>query len=425
VTRDPFGFLERLASFGDISYVRFGVYHVYMVNHPDLVRDVLVAHHRSFTKGQALQGAKRLLGEGLLTSEAELHKKQRRTLQPHFHHERIANYAGVMVDYAARTSQAWRPGQTVDIAAEMMGLTLAITGKTLFDVDIQREDRELGEALQASLEVFNELALPMAGALEKLPLPRNRRFQRVRRRVDALVYKMIDERQAHGAEHGDMLSMLAMAQDTEGDGKGMSKQQIRDEAMTILLAGHETTAQALTWTFYLLSQHAAAEQRLRGELQKVLQGKLPTLEDVAKLKYTRMVVSEAMRMYPPAWVLSRRAIEDVQLGGYAIPKKSLVLMSQYVMHHDPRWYPEPERFRPERFDPDKDHDRPRYAYFPFGGGPRVCIGEPFAWMEMVLVVATLMQRWRMRLVPEHPVDLLPTLTLKPKHGMRMMLERAG
>jgi cytochrome P450 len=423
VTRDPFRFLGDTArTYGDLSYIKFGLFDVYLANHPDLIREVLVSQHRSFTKGRALHNAKRLLGEGLLTSEGEVHKRQRRTLQPHFHHERIAAYADVMVQHSARARDRWRPGQEMDMAAEMMRLALSITGKTLFDVDIEGEGQELGKALQGSLEVFNELALPFAGALGKLPLPRNRRFQRTRERVDRLVFRMIDERERDAEKHGDMLSMLVMAQDTEGDGKGMSKPQMRDEAMTILLAGHETTAQAMTWSSYLLSQHPEAEAKLHAEVDSVLGGRPATIGDVPKLRYTRMVMAEAMRLYPPAWVLSRRAVQDVQLGGFVIPAKSLVLVSQWVTHRDPRWWPDPERFDPERFDPARERERPRYAYFPFGGGPRVCIGEPFAWMEGTLVLATLAQRWRLRLAPGQAVEKQPTLTLKPRGGMRMRVE---
>ncbi|MCA1812558.1 MAG: cytochrome P450 [Halobacteriales archaeon] len=424
VVKDPVVYLTELHErYGDVAYLRFGRQQVYLVSDPDLIREVLVAKSKSFTKGKALQSAKRLLGEGLLTSEGELHDRQRRIMQPHFHHQRIKGYSEVMVDYARRARDSWKPGQEVDIAAEMMQLTLRITGKTLFDVDIVDEDPELGAALAGSLDVFNELALPVSGILDKLPLPRKKRFQEAKERLDQRIFSMMEERRKDPEGHHDMLTMLVTAEDEQGTG-GMSPERIRDEAVTIFLAGHETTAQALTWTFYLLSQNPDAEHQLRQELHEVLGGRLPALEDVPKLRFTRWCMQEAMRIYPPAWVLGRIAIEPVELGGWKIPKGAILLLSQVVMHRDPRYWPGPMNYLPERWAKE-DPERPRYAYFPFGGGPRVCIGEPFAWMEGTLVIATLMQTWSPALVPGHKVALQPTLTLKPKHGMRMTLRSAA
>jgi cytochrome P450 len=236
------------------------------------------------------------------------------------------------------------------------------------------------------------------------------------------VYRLIEERRRSGADRGDLLSMLLLAQDTEGDGGRMTDLQLRDEAMTIFLAGHETTANALTWTWYLLSRHPDVEARLHAEIDSALGGRAASVDDMSALPYTRMVLAESMRLYPPAWIVGRRAMGPFQANGYTIPARSIVLMSQYTMHHDARWFPDPERFDPERFAPDRQADRPKFAYFPFGGGPRVCIGEQFAWMEGMILLATIAQRWRLRLVPDHPVAMQPIITLRPKYGMRMTVE---
>ncbi len=423
--RDPLGFLQAAArEHGDIVYFKMGLQGVYFLNHPDYVKDVLVTHHQNFIKGRALQRAKRLLGEGLLTSEGDFHRRQRRLAQPAFHRPRVAAYAELMTGYAARTAARWHDGQTLDLSHEMMELTLSIVGKTLFDAEVEAEAEEIGDALNAVMELFNAMLLPFSELLEKLPLPQKRRFQKARDRLDATIYRLINERRRGGEDHGDLLSMLLLAQDEEGDGGGMSDEQVRDEALTIFLAGHETTANALTWTFYLLSQNAESEAKLHAELDEVLAGgRLPTVEDVPKLRYTEMVLSEAMRLYPPAWAVGRLSLNDYEVGGYTVPARSLVLLSQYVLHRDDRFFPEAARFDPERWTQEARESRPVYSYFPFGGGPRRCIGEGFAWMEGILLIATLAQRWRLRLVHSHPVALHPVITLRPKHGMRMKAEK--
>lgn len=426
--RNRLGFLSQLVrEYGDLVYFQLGPQPVFLLNHPDYIRDVLVTHHKNFMKGEGLQRAKRLLGEGLLTSEGEFHLRQRRMMQPAFHRQRIASYAATMVEYTERTSQRWQNGATVDVAREMMHLTLAIAGKTLFDADVEGEADEIGNALSDAMAQFNNLMLPFAQLLERLPLPSMRKFQQARERLDATIYRMIEERRRSGEgqleERGDLLSMLIAARDEEGDGTGMTDEQLRDEAMTIFLAGHETTANALTWTWYLLSQHPAVEAELQAEVDAVLNGRLPTAEDYPRLRYTEMVVAEAMRLYPPAWIIGRRALNDYRINGYHVPARSILLMSQFITHHDARWFPEPDRFDPLRWTPEAKEARPKFSYYPFGGGNRVCIGEQFAWMEGVLVLATLAQRWRLRLVAGHPVELQPIVTLRPKHGMQMVLER--
>lgn len=422
--RGPLPFFQSLAErYGDISYFRLGPQPAFFFNHPDYIKEILVTNHQNFMKGLALQRAKRLLGEGLLTSEGEFHRRQKRLAQPAFHRQRIASYAEIMTDYASKTSEGWHDGATLDISEEMMRLTLGIVGKTLFDADVVSDAQEVGEAMTVVMDLFNTITVPFFDLLQKLPLPQFRRFDNAKIRLDAIIYRLIEDRRRSGQDRGDLLSMLLLAQDTEGDGGQMTDEQLRDELMTIFLAGHETTANALTWTWYLLSQNPEAETKLHAEIDEVLEGRLPVFEDVARLKYTEMVLAESMRLYPPAWAIGRMALNDFEIGGYVVPKKSLVLMSQYVMHHDPRYFTEPSRFDPERWSPEARESRPQFSYFPFGGGPRRCIGEGFAWMEGILLIAALARQWQLRLEPNHPVELKPVITLRPKHGMRMIVTR--
>jgi cytochrome P450 len=425
--RDAPQFLARLArEYGDVSCFHIGSLTLYLLNHPDLIRDVLVTHNRRFMKSEALQRAKRVLGEGLLTSEGELHLRQRRLIQPAFHRERIKGYARAMSDYARRTAERWDElgsGVEVDMSREMMRLTLGVVGKTLFDFDVEGEAKKIGAALDSVMEDYELLNLPFWWLLERLPLPRTRRFNASREYLDGIIYGMIEERRKDKRDRGDLLSMLLLAQDE--DLSTMTDRQVRDEAMTIFLAGHETTANALMWTWYLLSQNPGAEVKLHAELDAVLAGRAAAYEDVERLAYTRMVFAESMRLYPPAWALGRRALEEHQAGEYSIPVGSIVLMSQWVMHRDARYYPDPEKFDPERWTPQAQEARPRYCYFPFSYGVRQCIGEAFAWMEGVLLLATLAQKWRARLVPDHRVVLRPMITLRARYGMKMTLHRRG
>ena len=422
--RDALSYLQQATKeHGDIVYFRFGPQHVYFLNHPDHIKDVLVTHNQSFMKGRALQRSKRLLGEGLLTSEGDFHRRQRRLAQPAFHRGRIASYATVMTDLASRTTARWHDGETLDISQEMMRLTLAIVGKTLFDADVEGEADEIGAALTAVMELFDMLLMPFSELLEKLPLPHVRRFRRAKERLDETIYRIIEERRGSREDRGDLLSMLLSARDEEGDGSQMSDLQVRDEVMTLFLAGHETTSNALTWAWYLLSQYPEIEAKLHEELAAVLVGRPPTFEDVPRLRYTEMVLAEAMRLYPPAWAIGRLTLKDYEVGGYNVPAKSLVLLSQYVTHRDARFFPDPARFDPERWTPEAKESRPQFSYFPFGGGPRRCIGESFAWMEGILLIATLAQGWRMRLVANHRVEPMAVITLRPKYGMRMTVEK--
>ncbi len=378
---------------------------------------------QNFVKSRRLYMARHLLGDGLLTSEGDFHLRQRRLVQPAFHKQRIAAYAEAMTGYAQRLGERWQDGATVDMAQEMLRLTLGIVGKALFGADVESEANEISAALKDALGLFNRYLTPFAEILNRLPLPSNRRFERARARLDATIYRIIQERRATGQDRGDLLSMLLQARDEEGDGSGMTDAQVRNEAMNLFLAGHETTANALSWTWYLLSMHPGVEVKLLEELEEVLRGRLPTADDVPQLKYTRMVFAEAMRLYPPVWLISRQPVKDYQVGGYLVPAGSIVLMSPFLVQRDRRFYPDPYRFDPERWTPEAQAARPKFAYFPFGGGPRLCIGEPFAWMEGVLVLATLARDWHVRMVPEHPVALEPLITLRPKFGMRMVVER--
>ena len=418
--RLPF-LVESAEKYGDIVFFKVGNERIYLLNHPDLIRDVLVTNQKNFTKSRALVRAKKVLGEGLLTSEGEFHLRQRRLAQAAFHRDRIATYARAMVAYAQRTRSRWISGEILDVHDEMMKLTLAIVAQTLFSADVEGEAAEIGDALTTTFAAFNIGILPFSEVLERLPLPYMRRFNSARARLDTTIYRIIHDRRASGEDKGDLLSMLLMAQDTETAGGGMTDIQIRDEAMTIFLAGHETTANALTWTWYLLSQHPEVEARFHRELQ-TLGNRLPTPDDFARLTYTRMILAESMRLYPPAWAVGRRAIADFEIGGYHIPARSMVLMSQYITHRDPRFYPTPERFDPDRWLPDVVASRPKFAYFPFGGGTRICIGEHFAWMEGVLVLATIGQRCRLGYVGTTAPEIDPKITLRPRDGMPMRIE---
>jgi cytochrome P450 len=443
--RDPLAMFQRFArEYGDITYFKLGGERCYFLNHPNFIKDVLVTHQRNFTKSRGLERARKLLGDGLLTAEGQTHLRHRRLLQPAFHRERIAGYAQVMIDYADRMIGRWPDGAVLDISKEMMRVTLSIAGKTLFDTDVESKADEVGVAVTDVLESFWLNLLPGADYLEKLPIPKLRRAHASRRRLDELIYKMIADRRAvqasglrpqasgrgpllsgEDAGYVDLLSMLIAARDDEESGstRGLSDQEIRDEAMTILLAGHETTANALTWTLYLISQSPDCEARLHAEVDRVIQGRAVSPRDYPQLAYTRRVVTESMRLFPPAWVIGRRAIAEYSVGDYEVPARAMLFMSPYVMHRDARFYSEPERFNPDRWTPEFEASLPRFAYFPFGGGARQCIGEQFAWLEAVLVLATIAQRWRLSLDPAQRIVPQPLITLRSRYGMRMCVTR--
>jgi cytochrome P450 len=424
---DRISFLSKLKhDHGDVVRFHIATQAVWLLSHPEHIRDVLVVNQKKFMKGRGIQMMKPLLGEGLLTSEGEFHLRQRRLVQPAFHRQRVASYAASMVEDAHKLRDRWATlpaGETIEMSQEMMRLTLVIAGRTLFDADVEEEANEVGQALTDVMSVAERIPNPFAGLMSLLPLPSTRRFERARQRLDDIIYGIIRERRTSNVDRGDFLSMLLLAQDEEGGTGSMTDQQVRDEALTIFLAGHETTATALTWTWYLLSQHPQAEAKLHAELDEVLQGRLPTFEDLPKLRYAEMVFAEAMRLYPPVWIIGRRALVDHEIDDYKIKAGDLTLHSQYLVHHDPRWFPEPDKFIPERWTPELKESRPKFSYFPFGGGTRTCIGEAFAWMEASLVIATLAQQWKARLVPDHPVEMRALITLRAKQGMKMYLEK--
>jgi len=425
VRRDVVGFLSRLAAeHGDIVAFRVGPIRVLLLNHPDHVKDVLVTNSRNFVKGRPLRLAKELLGEGLLTSEGDFHARQSRIVQPALHPYRIDAYGVIMADYAARLARGWTHGATVDVFDEMTRLAAAIAGKTMFNWDMDAAVAEgITRALEEASSLFTRVSIPLAEYLLKLPLPSSRRFFRAKAHLDTTIYGLIDERRREGKDRGDLLSMLLVAQDSAGDGATMTDTQVRDEALTLFLTGLDTVSLALTWTWYLLSQHPAVETALHAELDTVLGDRAPTMDDLGRLRYTRMVFSEAMRLYPPIYAFAREALEPFAVGDYTAPAGTLVLLSPYVLQRDPRFYRDPLRFDPERWNPEVKSLLPKFAYFPFGGGPRGCIGQAYAWQEGMLVIAALAQHWRMRLSPGHPVALRPLVNLRPRYGMRMILER--
>ncbi len=423
MTRDRIGFFRSMArEYGDVSSVQIGGQQVVMLTHPDDIRDVLVTHGRLFTKGRALERAKQLVGEGILTSEGALHLRQRRLVQPAFHRARIANYAQQMADLSGQLTDGWRDGAELDVNAEMMRLTLNIVAATLFSAAVDDEAREIASALDDAFDAFSFGYGPFTALLDRMPTPSRRRFREGRERLDRTIYRIIGERRASPEDRGDFLSMLLTATDSEGDGEGMSDEQLRDEAITIFLAGHETTANLLTWSWLLLARHPHVESALHAELDAVLEGeRLPTFDDLTRLPYTRNVLAETMRFYPPAYMIGRRSTAEYRIRDYTFAPRTVFLLPQVIVHRDRRWWPNPDTFDPDRWRAT-DESRPKFAYFPFGAGTRVCVGEQFAWMEGTLALATLARRWRVR-VPGSDPELDPIITLRPKGGLQGRLER--
>ena len=423
--RDPLGFFERLArEYGDLVHYKIGPRHLYLVTDPELVREVLVGAARALHKDQGVRATKLLLGEGLLGSEGEFHRRQRRLSQPAFHAARIAGYAETMVARALRARDSVRAGEELDLNALLMELTLGIAGETLFSADVARDAPVVREALDVAMQLFTMARIPFAHLLDKLPLPSTRRFHRARDGLDRLLYRIIEERRREGTDRGDLLSMLLLSQDEEsaaGEGR-MTDRQLRDEVVTLLLAGHETTSNALAWTFWCLSQNPAVEERLHAHLDEVLEGRAPCGADYRRLELCERVLAESMRLYPPAWVVARRVVEPIELRGHPIAPGAGLILPQWVVHRDPKLWPDPLRFDPDRFLPEAKAARPRFAYFPFGGGPRVCIGEGFAWMEGTLVLAALAQRFRFVPIPGQRAEPQPRVTLRLAHGLRVFAQ---
>ncbi len=419
----PTEFLTKMASLGDVSYMRLFGMPAYFLNHPDLARDLLITNNSKFIKGPALRRSHRLLGTGLLTSEGDFHLRQRRMIQPAFHRDRIAAYAETMVEESCRIRQEWRDGYVLDLDREMMRLTLRIVGKTLFSVDVDEEAEEVGRAMTDLLEAFNFMLLPFSEYLEMLPLPPATRCKRAIDTLDKIIYGIIEDRRMEPSDEGDLLSMLLLARD-EDDGGVMTDKQVRDEAITLFVAGHETTANALTFTFYLLSQNPEAEKRLQEEIESVLKGKRPSFEDLGRLRFAEAVLAESMRLFPPAWAIGRTSAEDLEISGYTVPKGALVLISPYVMHRDTRFWEDADKFRPERWEKRSVKEATRdFNYLPFSRGVRSCIGEGFAWTEGILALAAIAQKWSFRLADGQKIGLNPVITLRPKYGMKMIAKR--
>jgi cytochrome P450 len=416
-------FTKCFREYGDIVFLRFLGVPLCLLNRPDCIESVLVTQHNNFEKSKDYRALRRVLGNGLLTSEGEFWRRQRKLVQPAFHQERIAAYAEVMVAYTERMLASWKGGQGLDAHEAMMRLTLDIVAKTLFDTDVSREAEDVGAALHVLMGKFFRQAAFALLLPSSIPIPTTRHLQRAVGQLDKVIYEIIRRRRASGAISGDLLSVLLQAQDDEG--LGMTDRQLHDEIMTLFLAGHETTANALSWTWLLLGQHPEVEAKLVEELGRVLGGRAPTVSDLPRLTYTEMILREAMRLYPPVWVIGRRALAAFRLGEYELPAGTNVLMSQLITQRDARYFPEPERFDPDRWrtnDP-RNVSLPRFAYFPFGGGPRVCIGAGFALMEAILLLATIAQHFRLALAPGQTIEKLPSVTLRPKSGIRVILHR--
>jgi cytochrome P450 len=424
VRRDIIGFLREVAAkYGDVVGFRVGPLRVVLLNHPEYINQVLVASQRQFVKGRPLELAKHLLGEGLLTSDGEVHRRQRRIVQPAFHRQRIESYGDVMTQHATKTAARWHDGETIDVMQEMMRMALAIAGRTMLAADVEADAGRIANALLAAMSLFDRLSIPLIEVLLRLPLPSTLRFRRAKRTLDRTIYGIIRERRETGHDVGDLLSMLLVLRDEEGDRSRLSDREVRDQALIFLLAAYDTTALALTWTWYLLSQNPEAEARLHAELSDVLGGRVPSFGDVPRLTYTYAVFAESMRLFPPGYVLARRALEDFTAGPFRIRRGTTVLVSPYLVQRDPRFYEKPEQFCPERWTASANPpERPKFSYFPFGGGARICIGESFSWTEGVLVLGTIAQRWKLRRDPTQVVEYLPLLNLRPKYGMRMIVE---
>jgi cytochrome P450 len=420
--RSPLHFFQELKqNFGDAA--RFTLFNERFIlfSDPALVNEILVTKQHSFRKGKALEGARVFLGNSLLVSEGEEHTRQRRLIQPAFHRGRIAGYARIMAEKAQLWADARHEGESLDLAVEMNRLTLAIVAETLFGSEVDAEAHTIAESLTVVIENFNRMLLPFWRFLRRVPTSANRQLHAAQKRLDTTIYRLIAQRRKEGRDHGDLLSMLLAAEDAENPQKRLTDVEVRDQAMTLFLAGHETTANALSWTWHLLTQHESVRAKMHAELEAVLgPDRMPSLEDTAHLPYTTAVFSESMRLFPPVWVVGRRALEDVTIGGYEVPRRTIVIVSQYLIHRDERYWPDALEFRPERWlDEQAQATRPKFAYFPFGGGGRICIGDAFAWTEGVLILAVIARRWRFEAVPGHVVDTNPTVTLRPKYGLKM------
>lgn len=421
--RDPLAFFLRTGTENPrIAVFQIGPATMYLAGHPDSVKYLLQDNNKNYVKGY--DTVKPLLGDGLVTSEGELWRRQRRLMQPAFHRQRIAELLPLMTGSTEIMLNGWRSrpaGQPLNLAHELMLLTQNIIVRTMFSADVSGRAEEIAEAFATVMQYLNSIMFTPIPHYDKLPTPTNLRFRKAMQFIDSVVYGLIRERRASGVQRNDLLQMLMDARE-EGTGEGMSERQMHDEILTIFLAGHETTATLLSWTFYLLGQHPEAEERMRAEFAEVLVGRNPGFEDVGRLSYTRQVIDETLRLYPPAWMFARQAVADDEIGGYHIPARSMIVVSPYVTHHLPEFWPEPFHFDPERFAPGADAGQHRYAYFPFGGGPRLCIGNNFALMEAPIILSMIMQNFRLRPVEGADVRISPRATLRLRPGLPVYVE---
>jgi cytochrome P450 len=427
--KDPLRFLLDLGrTYGDISRFRVPLppFYIYLVNHSDLIRDVLIAKAKSFRKiAKATRVLKEIAGDGLLISEGDIWLRQRRLVQPAFHASRMSRYAEVVVAHTRRMLDGWQSGALLNMPEEMRQLTLAIIGKALFDVELTGKAAQLSEVSRILTETTFREVVSLFTLPDWLPLPGKRRKRWALQTLDNLIGEIIRDRRASGEDKGDLLSMLLLAVDEEGDSRGMTDQQARDEAKSLFLAGHDTLAAALTWAWYAIARHPEVEARLHQEVETVLGERPATVEDLPRLQYTGMVVKESLRLYPPLWDLTtREAVSNVELGGYELPKGSWIALSPYVTQRDPRFFENPDQFDPQRFAAGRAEQIPPYAYFPFGAGPHVCIGNTFAIMEMTLVVSMILQQFRVALAPgQREVELEPDIMIRPNGGLRMAVSK--
>jgi cytochrome P450 len=416
--RDQLAFITRCRDYADVVRLRFLYLTAYFIYNPNDIEYVLSTNARNFVKSRSLRSPffRRLVGNGLLTSEGEFWRRQRRLAQPAFHRQQISNYGEEMVQRTQRMLTTWQPGETRDIHRDMMRLTLEIVVKTLFNADVSGDADKVGQVLSQLVRPFASQATLKWILDNRLPTSAHRRFYRQAKEIDNIVYRIIDERRISRSDEGDLLSMLLQAYD-EDDGSQMTDQQLRDEVMTLFLAGHETTALTLSWAWHLLAENPAAESKFHKEIDEVLGGRPPTVADMSSLKYIDMIAKESMRLYPPAFGLGRESIEECEIGGFRVPPKTQVFMFQWATHRDPRFFEAPDEFQPERWNEERAAKIPKYAYFPFGGGPRACIGNYFAMMEIVLLMATIGQRFRLSKARDHEVELYPAMSLRPRKGI--------
>jgi cytochrome P450 len=457
--KDPLTILNDLAAkYGDISYFKFGRQGIYFVNHPDYIQSVLMINQSKFIKNPGLRLTKRIIGNGLLTSEGEYHKQQRGLIQPAFDYSHISRYSDIITSCGEDICKEWgnelaettTTARVIDMHKEMTKLTMSVISRILFGSSIDSDTTaKIIQDVTTLVGYFNHLRLPYLGnIMERLPLASSRQFHAAKEHLDSLIFAIIRESKhklklennrgsddpssrflkdfpgdrKHPRDLLSTLLLLDVGRNVNGTNV-MTEQQVRDEIMTLFLAGHETTANALTWTLYLISQNHHDESKIIEEIKQVLEGgRPPTVEDIPKFRYLRNVLTESLRLYPPAWAIGREAIDNVIIGNYSIPRGSVIVMSQYITHRDPRFFNEPNKFIPERWTYEMKSNLHKFAFFPFGGGSRICMGEPLAWVEGILLLVIILRHWKMDLLPEHPIVLNPLLTLRPKNGMKMILE---